>query len=90
MADIESRIAELFNERLQKGKTVVTMEDVELSSTSWATPTNLKMGISMNPQNLPGLTKISVKDPGGNYTVMEKMPFWVVLLPVWLPIWAGM
>lgn len=29
MADIESRIAELFNERLQKGKTVVTMEDVE-------------------------------------------------------------
>jgi len=29
MADIESRIAELFYEKLQKGKTVVTLEDVE-------------------------------------------------------------
>ncbi len=90
MADIESRIAELFNERLQKGKTVVTMEDVEAVINIMGNPNQFEDGNFDESAKSSGSDKNKCKNPGGNYTVMEKMPFWVVLLPVWLPIWAGM
>ena len=63
MADIESRIAELFNERLQKGKTVVTMEDVEAVINIMGNPNQFEDGDFDESAKSSGSDKNKCKRP---------------------------
>lgn len=84
--DMELRISELFADRLNEGKQVITIEDVEEIIARMGKPENsLVKGMEKHP--------VRKRQKGPLYAVcfvIRTIKCWVVWLPDWPLIWDGM